>query len=55
MPVLEALEQLCHTSGGQKLVAFLARQAPTWLVQMPWLLSAADSGQATTLDPGGYP
>ena len=23
-------------------MAFLARQAPTWLVQMPWLLSAAD-------------
>ena len=42
MPVLEALEQLCHASGGQDLVAFLARQAPTCLVQMPWLLSAAD-------------
>jgi len=41
MPVLEALEQLCHTSGSQDLVAFMARQAPTWLVQMPWLLSAA--------------
>ena len=40
MPVLEALEQLCHTPGGQDLVAFLAHQAPTWLVQMPWLLSA---------------
>jgi predicted ATPase len=42
MPVLEALEQLCRSSGGQDLVSFLARQAPTWLVQMPWLLSAAD-------------
>jgi hypothetical protein len=42
MPVLEALEQLCHAPGGQELVAFLARQAPTWLVHMPWLLSAAD-------------
>ena len=42
MPVLEALEQPYHASSGQDLVAFLARQAPTWLVQMPWLLSAAD-------------
>ena len=42
MPVLEALEQLCHASGSQDLVAFLARQAPICLVQMPWLLSAAD-------------
>jgi len=42
MPVLEALEQLCHTPGGQDLVAFLAHQAPTWQVQMPWLLSATD-------------
>ena len=42
MPVLEALEQLCHVAGGQELIAFLAQQAPTWLVQMPWLLSKAD-------------
>jgi predicted ATPase len=51
MPVLEALEQLCHSSGGQELVAFLAHQAPTWLVQMPWLLSAAglDRLQRSTL------
>ena len=42
MPVLEALEQLCRMAGGQELMAFLAQQAPTWLVQMPWLLSAAD-------------
>ena len=42
MPVLEALEQLCRMAGGQELIAFLAQQAPTWLVQMPWLLSRAD-------------
>jgi DNA-binding winged helix-turn-helix (wHTH) protein len=29
MPVLEALEQLCHAAGGQELIAFLAQQAPT--------------------------
>lgn len=42
MPVLEALEQLCHMADGQELIAFLAHQAPTWLIQMPWLLSEAD-------------
>jgi predicted ATPase len=42
MPVLEALEQLCHMPGGQKFIAFLGQQAPTWLAQMPWRLSAAD-------------
>jgi predicted ATPase/DNA-binding winged helix-turn-helix (wHTH) protein len=42
MPVLEALGRLCREPGGQDLVALLARQAPTWLVQMPGLLSGAD-------------
>lgn len=42
MPVLEALEQLCRAPEGERLVGLLARHAPTWLVQMPWLLSTAD-------------
>jgi predicted ATPase len=51
MPILDALEQLCRASDDQDLVAVLARQAPTWLVQMPWLLSATelDRLQRTTL------
>ena len=39
LPVLEAFGRLCREPGGQELVALLARHAPTWLVQMPWLVS----------------
>ncbi len=42
LPVLEALGRLCRGPGGQELVALLGQQAPTWLVQMPGLLRAAD-------------
>jgi DNA-binding winged helix-turn-helix (wHTH) protein/tetratricopeptide (TPR) repeat protein len=42
LPVLEALGQLCRQPDGEHLVAVLRQQAPTWLVQMPWLLSADD-------------
>jgi tetratricopeptide (TPR) repeat protein len=40
MPVLEALSRMCRAAGGDDLIEFLARCAPTWLVQMPWLLSS---------------
>ncbi|MDD1748539.1 MAG: AAA family ATPase, partial [Methanothrix sp.] len=39
LPVLEALSRMCREAAGEDLVRFLARCAPTWLVQMPWLLS----------------
>jgi predicted ATPase len=42
LPVLEALGRLCHASEGARLIAHLRQQAPTWLVQMPWLLSPSD-------------
>src|SRR5262245_33044472 len=42
MPVLEALSRLCRTPGCERLIVLLRQQAPTWLMQMPWLLSAAD-------------
>ncbi|HEY7495597.1 MAG TPA: AAA family ATPase, partial [Candidatus Tectomicrobia bacterium] len=42
LPVLEALGQLCQGPEGAAVVAVLRQQAPTWLVQMPWLLTAAD-------------
>src|SRR5262249_39758337 len=42
LPVLEALGQLCRGAGGERLVTLLRQQAPTWLVQMPWLLTATD-------------
>ena len=40
MPVLEALSRMCRGAAGEDLIDFLARCAPTWLVQMPWLLSS---------------
>jgi DNA-binding winged helix-turn-helix (wHTH) protein/tetratricopeptide (TPR) repeat protein len=45
LPVLEALEQLCRGPGGARLGAQLRQHAPTWLVQLPWLLTAADRVQ----------
>jgi DNA-binding winged helix-turn-helix (wHTH) protein/predicted ATPase len=42
LPILEALGQLCRGSAGARLGTLLRQQAPTWLVQMPWLLGAAD-------------
>jgi DNA-binding winged helix-turn-helix (wHTH) protein/predicted ATPase len=39
MPVLEALGRLCRESEGGELTKLLHRHAPTWLVQMPALLS----------------
>jgi DNA-binding SARP family transcriptional activator/predicted ATPase len=38
LPILEALGRLCRREDGDALVPLLARQAPMWLAQMPWLL-----------------
>jgi DNA-binding winged helix-turn-helix (wHTH) protein/tetratricopeptide (TPR) repeat protein len=38
MPVLNALEELAHRPQAERLLGLLRRSAPTWLVQMPWLL-----------------
>ena len=45
LPVLEALGQLCRGAGGERLVALLRQNAPTWLVQMPWLFTTAHREQ----------
>ena len=45
LPVLEALGQLCRGAGGERLVTLLRQHAPTWFVQMPWLLTSADREQ----------
>jgi DNA-binding winged helix-turn-helix (wHTH) protein/tetratricopeptide (TPR) repeat protein len=37
LPVLEALRQLCRGPRGDRVIATLAQQAPTWLGQMPGL------------------
>ena len=42
LPVLEALGRLCHAPGAEHLLTLLRAHAPTWLVQMPWLLSPTD-------------
>lgn len=42
MPILEALGQLGHEPDGERLIAMLRQHAPTWLVQLPALLSAAE-------------
>jgi len=41
LPVLEALGRMCREPDGQALLALLLRRAPTWAVQMPWLLDDA--------------
>ncbi len=42
LPMLDAFEQLCRAPGGERLVELLNQHAPTWLVQMPALLTATD-------------
>ena len=40
MPVLEALTRLAHKSGGARSVDLLKKFAPSWMVQLPALLTA---------------
>jgi len=42
LPVLEALGQLCRQPGGEQVLEMLSRYAPTWLVQMPALVSETE-------------
>jgi len=42
LPVLEALGRLCRAPGVDPLLTLLRAHAPTWLIQMPWVLSTAD-------------
>src|SRR5262249_32303506 len=42
LPILEALGRLCRTPRGAQLISLLRQRAPTWLVQMPWLLRPED-------------
>ncbi len=42
MPILEALGRLCRTPDGEQLVTLLGQHAPTWLVQLPTLLTTAE-------------
>jgi DNA-binding SARP family transcriptional activator len=38
LPVLDALGRLARAHQGELVVRLLAQRAPTWLVQMPWLV-----------------
>lgn len=42
MSILEALGQICRLPQRERLIALLRQQAPTWLMQMPWLLTPED-------------
>jgi DNA-binding winged helix-turn-helix (wHTH) protein/predicted ATPase len=42
LPVLEALGRLGREAGGEQLVHILRQQAPTWLAQLPGLLTDLD-------------
>lgn len=42
LPVLDALGRLCRGPARALLVELLRRHAPTWLVQMPWLIKESE-------------
>jgi predicted ATPase len=42
MPIFAALGRLCREPDAQRLIDILSSHAPTWLVQMPSLLKAAE-------------
>ena len=42
LPILDALGQLCRLSEGERFIALLRQYAPSWLRQLPWLVSEAE-------------
>ena len=46
LPVLEALGELARGPEGDTVVAVLAQRAPTWLVELPWLLGSGPEAEA---------
>ncbi len=45
LPFLEALNAWCRGAGGDAVVLALRQVAPTWLVQLPWLVTPEDRRQ----------
>jgi DNA-binding SARP family transcriptional activator/pimeloyl-ACP methyl ester carboxylesterase len=41
MPLLQAIDRLCRSPGGEALTPTLLERAPTWIAQMPWLVAPA--------------
>ncbi|HVN91211.1 MAG TPA: AAA family ATPase [Candidatus Binataceae bacterium] len=50
MPVLEALNRLCHQTENNRVLLVLKQHAPTWLKQMPSLISADEQDKAGRAD-----
>ncbi len=42
LPILDALGRLCRDPREAQVVGILRRFAPTWLIQMPWLLNNSE-------------
>ncbi|HEU4370622.1 MAG TPA: AAA family ATPase [Methylomirabilota bacterium] len=42
LPLLEAMTRLCREPGGQPITRLLRHHAPTWLTQMPSVLTASE-------------
>jgi DNA-binding winged helix-turn-helix (wHTH) protein/tetratricopeptide (TPR) repeat protein len=42
LPVLEAIRQMCRSRVGKRVMATLQQHAPTWLVQLPALLTDSE-------------
>lgn len=42
LPLLEAFTRLSHQPGRERMIEILRRYAPTWLLQMPSLITATD-------------
>lgn len=51
MPLLDALARLCREDG--RAIEMLSRDAPSWLLQMPWLLSDRDLEALRARTPSG--
>jgi predicted ATPase len=39
LPIIDALEQLCRSADGEAAIASLRRLAPSWLIDLPTLIS----------------
>ena len=55
LPILETLVRLSREPGGARLLAVLSRYAPTWLMQMPALLSNEEFAQLQSRAQGVTP
>lgn len=55
LPILEALGRLCRHPEGGPLVTVLKRYAPTWIVQLPGVLEAAEVHALRPAGPGATP